>query len=61
MSLLAQKLAGFAVDEMQPGTTWADGRLIPVFGNIWIVIQSVLDVEASRRALENEKGPSVRI
>ena len=27
-----------------------------VFGNIWIVIQLVLNVEAGRRALENEIG-----
>jgi hypothetical protein len=30
------------------------GSLELVFGNIWIVIQFVLDVEASRRAPENE-------
>jgi hypothetical protein len=39
---------------MQPGASWADGPLILVFGNIWIVIQLVLDVEAGRRAPENE-------
>jgi hypothetical protein len=34
LSFRAQKLAGFAVDEMQPGASWADGPLILVFGNI---------------------------
>jgi hypothetical protein len=37
---------------MQPGASWADDPLILVFGNIWIVIQLVLDVEAGRRAPE---------
>jgi len=41
---------------MQPGASWADVPLILVFGNIWIVIQLVLDVEAGRRAPENEMG-----
>jgi hypothetical protein len=41
---------------MQSGAGWADDPLIPVFGNIWIVIQLVLDVEAGRRAPENEMG-----
>ena len=41
---------------MQSGAGWADDPLILVFGNIWIAIQLVLDVEAGRRAPENEMG-----
>ena len=52
----AQQLASLSVDEMQSGAGWADDPLILVFGNIWIAIQLVLDVEAGRRALENEMG-----
>jgi hypothetical protein len=52
----AQQLASFSVDEMQSGAGWADDPLILVFGNIWIAIQLVLDVEAGRRAPENEMG-----
>ena len=52
----AQQLASLSVDEMQSGAGWADDPLILVFGNIWIAIQLVLDVEAGRRAPENEVG-----
>jgi hypothetical protein len=52
----AQQLASFSVDEMQSGAGWADDPLILVFGNIRIAIQLVLDVEAGRRAPENEMG-----
>src|SRR5664279_5425764 len=52
----AQQLASLSVDEMQSGAGWADDPLILVFGNIWIAIQLVLDVEAGRRAPENEMG-----
>ena len=41
---------------MQPGAGKTPDRLVLVFGNIWIVIQFALDVEAGRRALENEMG-----
>jgi hypothetical protein len=53
---LAQKLAGLAVNQMQSGAGWADDPLILVVGNIWIAIQLVLNVEAGRRASENEMG-----
>src|SRR5664279_2674102 len=52
----AQQLASFSVDEMQSGAGWADDPLILVFGNIWIAIQLVLEVQAGRRAPENEMG-----
>ena len=52
----AQQLASLSVDEMQFRAGWADDPLILVFGNIWIAIQLVLDVEAGRRAPENEMG-----
>jgi hypothetical protein len=54
--ILAQYLASLSVEEMQSGAGWADDPLILVFGNIWIAIQLVLDVEAGRRAPENEMG-----
>jgi hypothetical protein len=41
---------------MQPGAGKTPDRFVLVFGNIWIVIQFALDVEAGRRALENEMG-----
>jgi len=42
---LAQQLAGFSIDEMDPSAGRTGDRLVLVFGNIWIVIQLVLDVE----------------
>ena len=39
---------------MQSGAGWADDPLILVFGNIWIAIQLVLDVEAGRRHLKTK-------
>jgi hypothetical protein len=39
---------------MYPGAGRTGDRLVLVFGNIWIVIQLMLDVEAGRRAPENE-------
>ena len=36
----------------------ADGRLVLVFGNIWIVVQLVLDFETGRRTPENEMAHS---
>jgi hypothetical protein len=54
--ILAQYLASLSVEEMQSGAGWAEDPLILVFGNIWIAIQLVLDVEAGRRAPENEMG-----
>ena len=53
---LAQYLASLSVEEMQPGASKTGDRLVFVFGNIWIFIQLVLDVEAGRRAPENEIG-----
>jgi len=52
----AQQLASLSVDEMQSGASKTGDPLILVFGNIWIAIQLVLDVEAGRRAPENEMG-----
>jgi hypothetical protein len=52
----AQQPAILSVDEMQSGAGWADDPLILVFGNIWIAIQLVLDVDANRRAPENKMG-----
>jgi hypothetical protein len=51
---LAQQLASFSIDEMNPGAGRTSDRLVLVCGNIWIVIQLMLDVEAGRRASENE-------
>jgi hypothetical protein len=44
----------FLIDQMCPGAGRAGDPLVLVFENIWIVIQLVLDVEAGRRAPENE-------
>jgi hypothetical protein len=52
--VLTQQLAVFSIDEMYPGAGRTGDGLVLVFGNIWIVIQLVLDVEAGRRAPENE-------
>ena len=52
--VLTQQLAGFSIDQMYPGAGRTGDRLVLVFGNTWIVIQLVLDVEAGRRAPENE-------
>ena len=46
---------------MYPGAGRTGDRLVLVFGNIWIVIQLVLDVEAGRRAPENELAHLVEI
>jgi hypothetical protein len=52
--VLTQQLASLSIDEMYPGAGRTDDRLVLVFENIWIVIQLLLDVEAGRRAPENE-------
>jgi hypothetical protein len=52
--VLTQQLAGFSIDEMYAGAGRTGDGLVLVFGNIWIVIQLVLDVEAGCRAPENE-------
>jgi hypothetical protein len=39
---------------MDPGAGRTVDRLVLVFGNIWIIIQLVLDVEAGCRASEDE-------
>ena len=52
--VLTQQLAGFSIDQMDPGAGRTIDRLVFVFGNIWIVIQLVLDVQAGCRASENE-------
>jgi hypothetical protein len=54
--ILAHYLAGLSIDEVQPGAGYTPNRLVLIFGNIWIVIQFVLDVEAGRWASENEMG-----
>jgi hypothetical protein len=59
--VLTQQLAGLSIDEMYLGAGRADDRPVLVFGNIWIVIQLVLDVEARRRAPENELAHFVEI
>jgi hypothetical protein len=59
--VLTQQLAGFSIDEMYPGAGRTDRRLVLVFGDICIVIQLVLDVEAGRRAPENEMAHIVEI
>jgi hypothetical protein len=51
---LTQQLAGLSVEQMHFGAGRPRYRLIFVFGNIWIVIQLVLDVEVGRRASEKE-------
>jgi hypothetical protein len=39
---------------MYPGAGGTDDRPVLVFGNIWIVVQLVLDFETGRRTPENE-------
>jgi hypothetical protein len=41
---------------MHHGTARARDPLVLVSGNIWIIIEMVLDVEAGRRAPENDVG-----
>jgi hypothetical protein len=41
---------------MQSGAGCADDPIVLGFGNIWITIQLMLDVEAGRRAPENKMG-----
>jgi hypothetical protein len=43
-----------SIDEMQPGAGKIGNSLVFVFGNICIIVRFVLDVEAGRRASENE-------
>jgi hypothetical protein len=52
--VLTQRLGGFSIDQMYPGAGRTVDRLVLVFGNIWIIIQLVLDVEAGCRASEDE-------
>jgi hypothetical protein len=52
--VLTQELAGLSIDEMYLGAGRTDDRPVLVFGNIWIVVQLVLDVETGRRTPENE-------
>jgi hypothetical protein len=52
--VLTQQLAGFSIDQVYSGAGGTGDRLVLVFGNIWIVIQLVLDVETGCRAPENE-------
>ena len=54
--VLAQHLAGLTVEQMHLGAGGAHDPFILVFGNIWIVIHLMLDVEPGRRAPENEMG-----
>ena len=54
--VLAQNLASLSVEEMQPGAGRAGFSLVLVVGNIWVVIQLVLDVETGRRAPEDGIG-----
>jgi hypothetical protein len=49
-----KQLAGFSIDEMYPGAGRTGDRLVLVFGNILIVVELVLDVEAGHPAPENE-------
>jgi hypothetical protein len=48
------KSSSAEIHQMYPGAGRTGDRLVLVFGNIWIVIQLVLDAEAGRRAPENE-------
>jgi len=41
---------------MYPGAGRTGDRLVLVFGNIWIIIPFVLDVEAGHRTFEKEMG-----
>jgi hypothetical protein len=51
---LAQHLSSLSIDEVQCRASKAGNRLVLVIGNIWIIIQFVLDVEAGRRTRKNE-------
>lgn len=55
-SSLAQYLTSLSVEQMHLGAGGAHDPLILVFGNIWIVINLMLDVEPGLRASENEMG-----
>jgi hypothetical protein len=59
--VLTQQLAGFSIDQVYSGAGGTGDRLVLVFGNIWIVIQLVLDVEAGCRAPENEVAHSFNL
>ena len=52
--VLTQQLASLSIDKMYPGAGGTDDRPVLVFGNIWIVVQLVLDFETGRRTPENE-------
>jgi hypothetical protein len=54
--ILAQEFAGLSIEKVQLSASGASDRFIFVFGNIWIIIQKVLNVEIGRRAPENERG-----
>jgi hypothetical protein len=41
---------------MQCSAGKAGNRLVLIIGNIWTIVQFVLDVEASRRTREDEVG-----
>jgi hypothetical protein len=51
--ILAQHLSRLSIDEMQCSAGKAGNRLVLVIGNIWIIVQFVLDVEAGRRTRKN--------
>jgi hypothetical protein len=52
--VLTQQLASLSIDKMYSGAGRTDDRPVLVFGNIWIVVQLVLDFETGRRTPENE-------
>ena len=54
MPTLAQKLARFAVDEVQSRAREAGDPFILVFGNVLIVFRPMLDVEFGCRASEDK-------
>ena len=56
--VLTQQLASLSIDKMYPGAGGTDDRPVLVFGNIWIVVQLVLDFETGRRTSENEMAHS---
>ena len=54
--LLAQKFAGLWINEVKPGADRTDYPFIFGLGCVFIIVGPMLDIEAGRRAPENERG-----
>jgi hypothetical protein len=53
---LAQYLAGPSIDEVQLSAGKASDRFVLAFGDIWVVVPVVSDLETCLRANESEIG-----